>query len=1075
MSNKLLHATSLLLGFFLLVLPTESMQAQELDMDLFKSMKARSIGPAGMSGRITAIEAVSSNPEIIYAGSASGGLWKSESGGIDWEPIFDKEKVASIGSISIFQKNPSIVWVGTGEGNPRNSQTSGAGIYRSLDGGKSWDLMGLENTRNIHRVIVHPENPEIVYAGVQGSAWGDHPERGVYKTTDGGENWEKILYTNEQTGVGDMVMDPSNPNKLIVAMWQFYRKPWTLKSGGEGSAMYITHDGGKNWTKKTAEDGLPKGELGRMGLAIAASDPNRVYALIESKKNAFYRSDDGGVSWRMTSSKDEIGNRPFYYYDIFVDPQNENRIYSIHSRVTISEDGGKNFSYLFDYSAVHPDFHAFYAHPENSDLVMLGNDGGMAISRNRGKTWRFIENLPLAQYYHINIDNEYPYNVYGGMQDNGSWRGPAYTWRSGGIRNGYFEELFFGDGFDVVPDPEHADRYGYAMSQGGNVGRYDLKTGNTSFIKPLHPDGEFLRFNWNAGIAQDPHDPATIYYGSQYVHKSTDRGANWEIISPDLTTNDPEKQKQLQSGGLTYDVTQAENHTTILAIAPSPLEKEVIWVGTDDGNLQLTQDGGKSWNNLNEKLEGVPMGSWIPQIHPSTYNEGEAFVVVNNYRRNDWTPFLYKLTNYGKKVERIVGENDVWGYCLSFVQDPIEPNLMFLGTEFGLYVSVDAGKKWTKWTHGFPTVSTMDMKIHPREHDLVIGTFGRSAFVLDDIRPLREIATEGKKLMEKELHAFAPPTAVKANYRQATGTRFAADAIYAGENRRRGAMMSFYLNPKKVEKKKKEAEEGEKEMVATRGGRRGPAKDSVKVKIYDASGALIRTLRVVPDTGVNRMYWGMDKEGPKFPSRRPARPGGFNFNRGGQAIMPGTYKVVMSFRESMDSTQIEVIMDPRSNPEEKDNLKAMIALQEEGAAYINTLNTAVEKLKDAQASLKQVNAMMPAKDDQSDGHKAVAKEGKAMSKSITEMMNAVFGEDGKQGIYRDPNTILNKVTTPGRYLRSTAASKNGTQRTALDHAKKAATEFEEKVEAFMSNEWKAFTEKVKDLQLSPFKDSAEVE
>ncbi|MEM8890373.1 MAG: hypothetical protein AAGD28_20525, partial [Bacteroidota bacterium] len=310
MSKKLLHAISLMLGFILLVLPTESMQAQELDMDLFKSMKARSIGPAGMSGRITSIEAVNSNPEIIYAGAASGGLWKSESGGIDWEPIFDEERVASIGSISIFQKNPSIVWVGTGEGNPRNSQTSGAGIYRSLDGGKTWKLMGLENTRNIHRVIVHPDNPEIVYAGVQGSAWGDHPERGVYKTTNGGESWEKILYTNEQTGVGDMVMDPSNPNKLIVAMWQFYRKPWTFKSGGEGSAMYVTHDGGKNWTKRTAEDGLPKGELGRMGLAIAPSDPNRVYALIESKKNAFYRSDDGGVSWRMTSNKDEIGNRP---------------------------------------------------------------------------------------------------------------------------------------------------------------------------------------------------------------------------------------------------------------------------------------------------------------------------------------------------------------------------------------------------------------------------------------------------------------------------------------------------------------------------------------------------------------------------------------------------------------------------------------------------------------------------------------------------------------------------------------------------------------------------------------------
>ncbi|MEL7531612.1 MAG: hypothetical protein AAFN10_09905, partial [Bacteroidota bacterium] len=614
------------------------LSAQDLDTDLLENWKARSIGPAGMSGRVTTIDVLRDNPAVIYIGTASGGLWKSESGGIKWKPLFDEEIVASIGALAIAPSNPDIIWVGTGEGNPRNSQSSGFGVYRSLDGGESWEAMGLENTRNVHRVIIHPDNPDIVWIGAQGSAWGDHPERGVYKTTDGGKTWRKVLYMNERTGIADLVQDPQNPNKLIAAMWEFRRWPWSFKSGGEGSGLYVSHDGGESWTKRTDADGLPKGELGRMGLAIAPSNPKIVYAIIEAKKNGFYRSTDGGKNWKLVNGKDEIGNRPFYYSDIFVDPVNENRIYSLYSMVSLSEDGGKSFRVMIPYSGVHPDHHAWYIHPDNPNYIIEGNDGGLNISHDRGMTWRFVENLPLAQFYHINIDNEIPYNVYGGMQDNGSWRGPAYVWRSGGIRNTYWEELFFGDGFDVVPDPED-NRYGYAMSQGGSVGRYDLETRSSKSIRPTHPDGEELRFNWNAAIAQDPFDAATIYYGSQYVHKSTDRGDNWEIISDDLTTNDPEKQKQRESGGLTFDVTNAENHTSIVAIAPSPVEKELLWVGSDDGRLHITRDGGENWTDLTAKMGGLPAGSWIPQIHASNHSAGEAFIVVNNYRRNDWTPY----------------------------------------------------------------------------------------------------------------------------------------------------------------------------------------------------------------------------------------------------------------------------------------------------------------------------------------------------------------------------------------------------------------------------------------------------
>ncbi|RMG57018.1 MAG: hypothetical protein D6722_25505, partial [Bacteroidetes bacterium] len=706
--------------------------AQPLDLAPFSAMKARSIGPAGMSGRVTAIDVVRDQPDIIYAGTASGGLWRSMSGGIAWEPLFDTQRVASIGAVAIYQKNPDIIWVGTGEGNPRNSQTSGYGVYRSLDGGHSWTCMGLEETRNIHRVLIHPENPHVVYVGAQGPAWGDSESRGVYRTTDGGRTWDKILYHDASTGIADLVMDPRNPNKLIAAMWEFRRKPYSFQSGGPGSGLYVSFDGGESWDRRTEDDGLPKGELGRIGLAIAPGMPEVVYAYIESKKNALYRSDDGGFSWRkVNDDMDEIGGRPFYYADIYVDPQNENRVYSIHSTVTLSEDGGRSFRTLLGYvgsGGVHPDHHAWYIHPDDPSFLINGNDGGMAISRDRGKNWQFVENLPLAQYYHINVDNDWPYHVYGGMQDNGSWKGPAYVWRRGGIRNGYFTELYFGDGFDVVPDPADS-RYGFAMSQGGYLGRYDSETGYSKFVRPVHPDGTRLRFNWNAAIAQDPFDEATLYYGSQFVHRSTDRGETWQLLSPDLTTNDPDKQKQLESGGLTYDVTGAENYTTILAIAPSPVEKGLIWVGTDDGNLQLTRNDGESWTLLTDRLPGAPTNGWIPQIHPSNHEAGEAFVVLNNYRQNDWQPYLYHTRDYGQSWTRIADDKKVWGYCLSVVQDPEAENLVFLGTEYGLYVSIDRGQNWSRWTHGYPTVSTMDMKIHPRESDLVIGTFGRAAYV----------------------------------------------------------------------------------------------------------------------------------------------------------------------------------------------------------------------------------------------------------------------------------------------------------------------------------------------------------
>ncbi|MDP5043365.1 MAG: hypothetical protein NWQ06_00120, partial [Leeuwenhoekiella sp.] len=785
------------------------------------------------------------------------GIWKSTSGGVTWKPVFENEATASIGAVAIQQSNPSVVWAGTGEGNPRNSLNGGFGIYKTLDGGKTWKCMGLENTRHIYRVRINPTNPDVVYAAAIGSPWGEHEERGVYRTQDGGKSWEKILYVDSKTGAGELIMDPTNPNKLIAAMWQHKRDPWFFNSGGPGSGLYITYDGGDTWKEITSKNGLPEGDLGRMGLAIAANKPNIVYAYIESKKNALYRSEDGGENWKkVNDNTDEIGDRPFYYAEIYVAPNNENRVYTVFTYINVSEDGGASFKELMPAygveNGVHPDHHAWYIHPTNPDFMIDGNDGGLNITRDGGKTWRFAENIPVGQFYHIAVDNEYPYNVYGGMQDNGSWRGPAYVWKDQGIRNAYWQEISFGDGFDVVPDRDNS-QYGWSMSQQGFVSRYDWVTGNNYSVRPTHPDPEVeLRFNWNAAINIDPFDNSTLYFGSQFVHKSTDKGLTWEVISPDLTTNNPEKQKQSDSGGLTMDATGAENHTTILVIEPSPVEKDMLWTGSDDGKVFFTTNGGKNWTDVSKNIKGLPEGSWIAQIKASATKKGEALLVANNYRRFDYKPYAYRTTDYGKTWKSLVDVDDVGSYTLSILEDKKEPNLMFLGTDDGLYISFNAGTDWQKWTNGFPTVPVKDMVVQEREDDLAIATFGRSIWVLDDLKPLRALASN-KDLIAKmsssetpTLEIFPPAVAYQNASQQPMGSRFGADATFNGENRSSGAQIKYFLKPKKDEAKKKEdlKENIEDEEISETAVKW----DSITLTIYDSE-RLIRTLKTkTPDS-----------------------------------------------------------------------------------------------------------------------------------------------------------------------------------------------------------------------------------
>ncbi len=797
--------------------------SQQLGPDPLKSINIRNIGPGTMSGRITAIACDPAHPEVIYAGAASGGVWRSTSGGTRWEPIFDKAPTQSIGSIAVNPRNPDEIWVGTGEGNPRNSQNFGAGIFKSIDGGKNWECMGLQNTHTIHRIVLHRDNPDVVWAASLGSSYGPNEDRGVFKSADGGKTWRKVLYVNDLTGCAELVADPQNPNKLFAAMWEYRRWPWFFKSGGKGSGLYVSYDGGEKWDRLSDKDGLPEGELGRIGVAVAKSNPDVVYALVEAKNNALYKSVDGGRKWQKTTDKG-MGDRPFYYAEIYVDPKNENRVYSIFTTISRSEDGGKTFDTWAGWR-IHPDHHAFWINPDNPDYVINGNDGGLNITLDGGKTWRYAENIPVGQFYHVETDNEWPYNVYGGLQDNGSWVAPSSVWKASGLSNAEWQEVAFGDGFETMPRKDDA-RYVFAMSQGGELSMVDRKTGQDRYIKPLHPDGKTeLRWNWNAALAQDPWQPQGIFFGSQFLHYSYDAGQNWEILSPDLTTNDTSKMHQNISGGLTTDATNAENYCTIIAIAPSPVQKGVAWVGTDDGNVQLTTDHGKTWTNFAKDLPDAPKNGWIPAIEASPVNAGEAFVVLNNYRQNDWQPYLYHTTDFGKKWKRLMPAKNPGGnktqndnnFCLSVVQDPEAPDLVFLGTDQGLFVSIDHGERWTKWpAESFPSVPVFDMKIQQRDGDLVIATFGRGIWILDNLSPLREMARAGAAMLDQPFKLFPAQPGILAEYRSFDGPHFPADAVYHGDNKGTAVRVPVWVKPAPKNQKKKRTARKKRTIKKTR-------------------------------------------------------------------------------------------------------------------------------------------------------------------------------------------------------------------------------------------------------------------
>lgn len=842
--------------------------------ELFGDITARHIGPALMSGRINDLELHPTNSRIVYLGSAGGGVWKSNDAGTTFKPIFD-EYCQSIGAVTLDPNDPdNTIYVGTGETWTRNSVSVGDGLYKSVDGGANWNKIGLEKSERIANIIVNPKNSKEIYVAVLGALWGDSEERGVYKSNDGGLTWKNLLYVNAKTGCADLIMDPSNPNILYASMWEFRRSGWSFESGGSNSALYKSVDGGANWNK--IHNGFPSGKLGRLGIALAPSNSNILYTVIEAEKEelkGLYRSDDAGASWKQLNNDFGITVRPFYFSRIVVDPKDENVIVKAGLTGSISRDGGKTFKNLGN---MHSDIHDIAFSIKDSDIMYAGTDGGVYRSMDGGTTMEIVENLPLSQFYHISTDNQTPYNVYGGLQDNGAWYGPSSS--PGGVEARDWNSAGAGDGFRVLKHP--TKNIIYSEMQGAeNVWRIDVDRNRIKTIQPLSIDEKVkLRFNWNAPMAVSAHVPDRFFMGSQFVHKSDDMGDTWQIISPDLTTNDPKKQSQENSGGLSKDNSGAENHTTIFTIAESPLDANILWVGTDDGNVQVTKDGGKSWENTVININELPKNTWCYHIEASVFKKGTAYAVFDGHTMNDMKPYAYKTTDFGKTWTNIITE-DIKGFARNIQEDYENPNLLFLGTEFGLYITLDGGKSWKKFTNNMPSVAVHYMELQKATNDLVMGTHGRGVIIIDDISPLRQMNDE---VLNKTLHFFtSEPTVINEESNFSGG--FGAETQFVGQNKTTNAQIKYYLKSRHTFGK-------------------------MTMQIQDMAGNKIVELGPGKSKGVNIVNWAYTRKQPKVAKGKTFSFGGFTSPK----VPAGTYKALITKGNETFEHLFDVVYDPKS-------------------------------------------------------------------------------------------------------------------------------------------------------------------
>ncbi len=925
-------------AIFLPALFFAQQQEVKLTSAMFGAIGARQIGPAEMSGRITAIDAVTATPRIIYVGTAGGGVWKSTTAGVTFNPVFDKFS-QSIGCLTIDQKNPETVYVGTGECNMRNSVSIGTGIYKTTDGGTTWQKIGLDSTERISKIVIHPKDPNVIFAAVPGPLWSDSKHRGLYKSTDAGKTWSKIYYIDEKTGCADFTINPKNPDIMYMSMWQFRRTPWSFTSGGKTSALFKSVDGGKTWNK--IHNGIEGNELGRICIAIAPSEPDNVYCIVESKNTGLYKSTDGGNNWSRKGGSMNVSWRPFYFSVIVVDPTDPKRIYRPSLNLSFSDDSGESFDEAsFAGGWVHSDHHALWINPNNTSHLLLGTDGGVYQSLDRGNSWTMFGNLPVSQFYHVQYDLQEPYNVYGGLQDNGSWYAPTQS--QGGIENRDWFNCGFGDGFWVQPDMTNPDIV-YSESQGGEITRFNKKFNEYKNIKPYALPGEVkLRCNWNTPIVNSPTNPEIIYYGAQYLYRTKNKGDTWERISPDLTTNNQAKLQQDKSGGLSVDNSGAENHCTIFSICQSPLDVNMIWVGTDDGNLQLTTDGGKTWTNVVKNITGLPANSWVSSIDAGKYDKNTVFVTFDNHAFGDMMPYIYKSTDLGKTWKSIV-TNEISGYAHKIKQDVVNPGLLFAGTELGLFVSMDEGKSWINYRANVPPVAVRDIAIHPVTNDLILATHGRGVIIVDDLTPFRTINQE---LLLKNV-AFVP-----ARQQWMGGISYGSafpGSGYSGPNTADGYTFLYYL----------------KQRVQ---------KGDVKFEIFDANNNLVKSIPASKRKGLNKVIWDMRGKPPRVATGVKVDVSGFI----SPLVSEGLYYARITVNGETVENKFEVAyhpVTPHPAPDREIKIKATseaFAMQEE-LAY---LSDKLREVKDNVSNRANNNSNL----------KAVVKQSDALVKKIDEVL-----------------------------------------------------------------------------------------
>ena len=907
-----LRVTSLMVLLLAAAVAMAQPRPLRYDAGTISGLPARNIGSATMSGRVAAVTAVNVNGQLtVFAGSASGGVWKSINGGTTFRPVFDHEDVQSIGAIAIDPSNAKTVWVGTGESWTRNSVSVGDGVYKSTDGGENWTNVGLKDTERIAKILIDPKDGNSVLVCATGHLWNDSDAGGIYKTGDGGKSWHKVLAgANPSTGCAMLAMNPQDSATLYAGMWDFRRQAWTFRSGGPGSGIYKSTDHGEHWTEVTNANakGLPDKPYGRIAVAVAPSKPNVVYAFIESAKSALFRSDDAGATWQKLDASQFMVWRPFYFGNLIVDPKNENKVFKVDGPLLVSVNGGRSFSSAG--GGAHGDFHDVWIDPNNPNLVYTGDDGGLWRSTDGGTRWEHMQNLPVSQFYHVSVDDSDPYHVYGGLQDNSSWVGDSSY--PGGISNSRWENMFGGDGFWMWQDPSDAN-YIYAEAQGGEIGRVQRFSHETRAIKPYPNYNEKkLRFNWNTPIQVSPTDKNTLYLGAQFLFRSRDHGQSWERISPDLTTNNPEKQKQEESGGVTIDNSAAEMNNTVYSISESPKNPQLIWVGTDDGNVQLTRDAGKTWTRITTCC-GVAEGQapWISWVEASRFDEGTAYATNDMHMYGDMTPYVFKTTDFGQHWTALPAKaSGVRGYAHVIKEDVKDPNLLFLGTEFGLWISVDGGQHWAQYRGtNFPDVAVRDVVVHPKTNDLVLATHGRGIWIIDDISPLRSLSSQN---MTQEAAFLPAPPAVQ--YMETFGGWSEGDNTFTGPNHPTAATIPYYQQSRHIF-------------------------GDLKIEIFDAQGALIDTLSPSKHRGVNRAMWSMRLKPPRVPPAASALFGAAI----GPRVLPGTYAVKMTKGEHTYTTQLNVVLDPRAKYTVEDR-KAQFDLVNRLGGLLNHMSWAVDAL-----------------------------------------------------------------------------------------------------------------------------------